>query len=94
MNVATVARRVHLRPDCLDVLAHIGGAIGLSNLINAAMCVADRTLRKSRTRWTKSGRYTDTVNHTRAGPGRECDRLKSKAQGEPTRRRSDRVVYG
>ncbi len=71
MNVATVARRVHLRPDCLDVLAHIGGAIGLSNLINAAMCVAVshpeevkdkvdeiRSLYghgKPHTRWTRQG---------------------------------------
>lgn len=37
---ATVARRVHLRPDYLDELSQIAGPVGLSNLVNAALRVA------------------------------------------------------
>jgi hypothetical protein len=40
MDAKPISRRVHLRPDYLDELSKVGGPIGLSNLVNAALCVA------------------------------------------------------
>ena len=66
-----LSRRVHLRTGYLDELSRVSGPIGLSNLVNAALCVA----------MAHPEEFMETVSEIRAlyGPGKVHTRWGSQA---------------